>query len=103
VLQHLKGSQVAYLTGRSFFPRLIEQPFANGLGLAFDFAAGATLIAVVASALRGKRYVHQAPAAGTTGGAGEAAAGVALARGAGPSTEIGPSTETVPSTGVVTR
>ena len=39
---------------------MIEQPFANGLHLAFDFAAGATLIAVIASALRGKRYVHKA-------------------------------------------
>jgi MFS family permease len=57
-LKHLTHSQVAYLTGRSFFPHLIEQPFATGLHLAFDFAAGATVIAMVASALRGKRYVH---------------------------------------------
>ena len=58
-LSHLSASQAAYVTGRSFFPSLIEQPFANGLHLAFDFAAGATLIAVIASALRGKRYVHK--------------------------------------------
>ena len=58
-LNHLSASQVAYVTGRSFFPRLIEEPFANGLHLAFDFAAGATLIAVIASALRGQRYVHK--------------------------------------------
>ncbi len=58
-LSHLSASQAAYVTGRSFFPNLIEQPFANGLHLAFDFAAGATLIAVVASAMRGKRYVHK--------------------------------------------
>jgi MFS family permease len=58
-LAHLSHSQVAYLTGRSFFPRLIAPPFARGLHLAFDFAAGATAIAVVASALRGKRYVHK--------------------------------------------
>jgi hypothetical protein len=64
VLQHLKHAQVAYLTGRSFFPKLIEQPFAHGLGLAFDFAAGATLVAVLASALRGRRYVHEARPAG---------------------------------------
>ena len=57
-LKHMTASQVAYITGRSFFPRLIEAPFSNGLHLAFDFAAGATLIAVVASALRGKRYIH---------------------------------------------
>jgi MFS family permease len=57
-LNHLPASQVAYITGRSFFPRLIEQPFASGLHLAFTFAAGATVIAVLASAVRGKRYLH---------------------------------------------
>jgi MFS family permease len=57
-LAHLPAHEVAYITGRSFFPRLIEQSFASGLHLAFDFAAGATLIAVIASALMGRRYVH---------------------------------------------
>ncbi len=57
-LQHLPPGQAAYITGRSFFPRLIEQPFASGLHLAFTFAAAATAIAVVASALRGRRYLH---------------------------------------------
>jgi hypothetical protein len=57
-LQHLPPRQVAYITGRSFFPKLIEQPFASGMHLAFSFAAGATAIAVVASAARGRRYLH---------------------------------------------
>ena len=57
-LQHLSASQAAYVTGRSFFPHLIEQPFADGMHLAFTFAAIATGIAVVASAMRGKRYFH---------------------------------------------
>ncbi|HTT50847.1 MAG TPA: MFS transporter [Streptosporangiaceae bacterium] len=57
-LQHLSPSQVAYVTGRSFFPQLIEEPFASGLHLAFTFAAIATGIAVVASILRGPRYLH---------------------------------------------
>jgi MFS family permease len=60
-LQHLSANQVAYITGRSFFPRLIEEPFAGGLHLAFTFAAIATIIAIIASALRGKPYAH-APA-----------------------------------------
>src|SRR5579875_640701 len=70
-LQHLSPHQVAYLTGRSFFPKLIEQPFANGLHLSFDFAAGATAVAVLASALRGNRYVHgsQTPAGARAGAA----------------------------------
>jgi MFS family permease len=57
-LKHLPASKVAYITGRSFFPHLIEEPFAGGLHLAFTFAAIATLIAIIASALRGKAYVH---------------------------------------------
>jgi MFS family permease len=57
-LQHLPARQVAYITGRTFFPKLIEQPFASGMHLAFSFAAGATAIAVVASAARGRRYLH---------------------------------------------
>jgi MFS family permease len=57
-LQQLPARQAAYITGRSFFPRLIEQPFASGLHLAFTFAAVASGIAIVASAVRGRRYLH---------------------------------------------
>jgi len=57
-LQQLPPRQAAYITGRSFFPRLIEQPFAGGLHLAFTFAAIATAIAIVASAVRGRRYLY---------------------------------------------
>jgi MFS family permease len=59
-LQKLSPQQAAYITGRSFFPKLIEQPFAAGLHLAFTFAAGATVIAIIASAFRGRRYLHTA-------------------------------------------
>jgi hypothetical protein len=59
-LQHLPAKQVAYITGRSFFPNLISEPFAGGLHLAFTFAAIATAVAIVASAVRPKRYMHQA-------------------------------------------
>ena len=58
-LQQMSPHQVAFITGRSFFPRLIEGPFAGGLHLAFAFAAIATLIAIIASAVRGKRYLHR--------------------------------------------
>jgi MFS family permease len=63
-LAHLSSSQAAFVTGRSFFPRLIEQSFANGLHLAFDFAAGATGIAMVASLMRGPRYMHSSTLGG---------------------------------------
>jgi MFS family permease len=59
-LQHMPASKVAYITGRSFFPHLIEEPFAGGLHLAFTFAAIATGVALIASAARGKTYVHRA-------------------------------------------
>ena len=55
---HLGAHQAAYVTGRSFFPHLIQGPFSNGLHLAFDFAAAATVLAAVASLLRGNRYIH---------------------------------------------
>lgn len=58
VLHHLPPGRAAYLTGREFFPRLISQPFHDGLAVAFGFATAACLIAAVASLLRGGRYVH---------------------------------------------
>ena len=58
-LQHLAPKQAAYITGRSFFPQLISEPFASGLDLAFTFAIIATAIAVLASAFRGQRYLHR--------------------------------------------
>ncbi len=81
-LKQMPAKQVAYITGRSFFPHLIEEPFAGGLHLAFTFAAIATLIAIIASALRGKRYVHVSAA-----GASTAAVGTAGANGVAADTE----------------
>ncbi len=59
VLASLGHAHASYLTGRSFFPTLISSPFANGLDLAFDFAAATTFLAVIASWLRGGKYVHR--------------------------------------------
>jgi MFS family permease len=53
-LQHMQPGQVAYVTGRGFFPSLIEQPFADGLHLAFGFAAVVIVLGMIASALRGR-------------------------------------------------
>ncbi len=80
---HLSTAHANYLLGRSFFPKLISAPFANGLHLAFDFAAVASVIAAVASLLRGGRYVHTAAPAGEEAGEGLAGAGVAAASGIG--------------------
>jgi hypothetical protein len=56
-LSHLSHAQQALLTGRSFFPRLIEAPFRSGLHEAFAFAIVACLVAAVASFSRGGRPV----------------------------------------------
>ena len=49
----------ATLAGRSFFPHLISGSFEHGLREAFDFAAGASVVAAVASQLRGGKYIHE--------------------------------------------
>ena len=58
VLAHLPAHTQAVLTGRSFFPQLISDPFRLGLHEAFAFAIIACLVAAVASWSRGERYVH---------------------------------------------
>ncbi len=57
-IHHLAPGDAAYLTGRSFFPSLISQPFHQGLVVAFAFAIAACLVAAAASWLRGGKYVH---------------------------------------------
>ncbi|HZT65750.1 MAG TPA: MFS transporter [Acidimicrobiales bacterium] len=61
VLTHLPAAHVAYLTGRSFFPRLISPAFSAGLRAVFDFAAGACVVAALASWLRGGKYHYEEP------------------------------------------
>ena len=58
VLHQLPAATQAHLTGHAFFPALISGPFSDGLGVAFSFAIGACLIAALASALRGGKYMH---------------------------------------------
>jgi MFS family permease len=50
------ASQLA-LTGRTFFPELISQPFHNGLVVVLSVSAALAAVAAVASLLRGGRYV----------------------------------------------
>jgi MFS family permease len=61
VLGHLSAATRAHLLGRSFFPTLIAPPFMDGLRIAFFVSAAMSLIAAVASLLRGRHYVHDAP------------------------------------------
>lgn len=62
VLPQLPPDQSAFLTGRSFFPSLISQPFAAGLAEAFWFALIVCVVAALASWLCGPRKKQAAPA-----------------------------------------
>jgi hypothetical protein len=59
VLSHVSHANAVALSGRSFFPSLIDGPFRSGLHEAFAFAITACLIAAVASWTRGERYVDE--------------------------------------------
>ena len=71
VLASLGPARLSYVTGRTFFPKLIAASFRHGLRLAFDFGAALALLAAIASWLRGAKYIHED---GTLSG--EAGAGV---------------------------
>ncbi|GAA0353118.1 MFS transporter [Actinoallomurus spadix] len=80
-LHKLPADHASYLTGRSFFPRLITQPFHDGLTIAFWFAIAACVIAAIASLLTRRNKPGEEPAeheslgselAGVTGEAGMA-------------------------------
>ena len=55
-IARVPAAKVHYLTGRSFFPKLIAGPFHHGLVEAFTFALVACLVAAGASWLRGGKY-----------------------------------------------
>jgi MFS family permease len=63
VLHGLSAHDQAVLTGQSFFPHLISDPFRSGLHAAFLFAIAACLIAAAASLLRGERPARREAAA----------------------------------------
>jgi len=59
VLGHLAPAQAAALTSRSFFPQLIGPSFKSALLLILVFAVVMSVIAAIASALRGEKFVHE--------------------------------------------
>ena len=76
VLSHLPPGHAALLTGKTFFPQLISQPFHHGLVVVFSMAMIVLVIAAGASLLRGGRYVHGEEAGVTARAAGAAGAPV---------------------------
>jgi MFS family permease len=81
VLAKLPAASQAELTGRTFFPALLSGPFHNGLIVVFSVSAAISVLAGLASLLRGKHQVPVeaplAPAAQAEEDAEEAAAAVA--------------------------
>jgi len=61
-LSRLPAAARQTLTGRAFFPHLISGPFHHGLIVVFSFAAALSVLAGLASLLRGGRAVHPAAA-----------------------------------------
>jgi MFS family permease len=59
-LAALPAAHRAVLTGREFFPSLISAPFHHGLVVVFSVAAALSVLAGLASLLRGGRYVPPA-------------------------------------------
>jgi MFS family permease len=57
-LNSLPAADSARLTGNTFFPQLIADPFKHGLVVVFVAAIVMSLVAAVASLLRGGKYVH---------------------------------------------
>jgi MFS family permease len=62
IIHTLPHAKAAYMTGHTFFPKLVSQPFAKGIHEAFYFAAGCCVVSAVASWLRGGKYYYQEPA-----------------------------------------
>ena len=58
-LAHLTPANANTLTGHQFFPQLISGPFHEGLNVVFAAAIVVTLLAAVASLLRGRPYIHE--------------------------------------------
>ncbi|GAA1820428.1 MFS transporter [Actinomadura chokoriensis] len=58
VLGSLAPDDVATLTGRSYFPHLISEPFHHGLVIVFGLAIAMSMVAALVSLMRGRRYVH---------------------------------------------
>jgi MFS family permease len=56
---HVSTAQWSTLTGKSFFPSLITNPFHHGLLIVFGTAAFMAFIAMIFSWLRGEHFVHK--------------------------------------------
>ena len=56
---HVNHANWLVLTGKHFFPDLIESSFHHGLVIVFGAAVAMSVVGALASALRGQRFVHE--------------------------------------------
>jgi MFS family permease len=56
---HVTHAQWIKLTGKHFFPNLIQSPFHHGLLIVFGAAFIMSIIGAVISAMRGKRFIYE--------------------------------------------
>ncbi|OAT80767.1 MFS transporter [Desulfotomaculum copahuensis] len=59
VLAHLPAASRAYVLGKDFFPLTIAPAFMASLRIAFYISAAMSLIAAIASFMRGERYIYE--------------------------------------------
>jgi MFS family permease len=58
LLHSLPAAAQTHLLSKTFFPGLIAGPFEQGLRIAFSISVVLSVLAALASLLRGKRYIH---------------------------------------------
>jgi hypothetical protein len=58
VLAALPHASAATITGKTFFPQLISQPFIHGLRIVFWASVVMSVVAAAASWMRGEKFVH---------------------------------------------
>ena len=56
---HVTHAQWLTLTGKHFFPSLIQSPFHHGLLIVFSAAVAMSALGAFFSAIRGERYIHE--------------------------------------------
>jgi hypothetical protein len=54
----LSPAHKAYILGKEYFPKLISAPFRSGLTIAFAISAALSVIAALASLMRGGRVIY---------------------------------------------
>ena len=59
ILPTLSAQTKTTVFANAFFPSILSKPFMDGVIIAFSISAGISLLAAVASILRGKKFVHE--------------------------------------------